>query len=112
MYRNTASAQMSLSQEMFLKVFRFEDRDIGKQCFDALSLGQDAVDSFVSFAVSSLLCDGTVEEKMRFVFRTFDFNGDRSLSIEELTIMVCVCERAILILSGQKDPPVEVLAGV
>ena len=42
------------------------------------------------------------DQKMRLVFKTFVFNGDRSLSMEELTILICVCERAITLLSGVK----------
>jgi hypothetical protein len=64
---------------------------------------------FVCFACAALLSKGTVDEKLGFVFSTFDFDDSKSLSLDELTILMCVSERAVRVLSGAKDPPILML---
>jgi calcium/calmodulin-dependent protein kinase I len=108
-YQDMNLRKMSLSKKQFLQIFDFKNDEEGGQCHDELAIGLPECDMFVCFACAALLATGTADEKLGFVFSTFDFNEDQTLSLDELTILMCVSERAVRVLSGQKDPPVLML---
>ncbi|KAH3763661.1 hypothetical protein Pelo_4473 [Pelomyxa schiedti] len=71
------------------------------ECFFlAFDLNHDGFVDFVEFATGmSILCKGNKEEKISFLFKLFDQNGDGTISLEEvhqaIRISLAACEKLL-----------------
>mmetsp|Transcript_157923 Transcript_157923/g.287768 ORF Transcript_157923/g.287768 Transcript_157923/m.287768 type:complete len:335 (+) Transcript_157923:39-1043(+) len=98
-------APLGLTKEMFEQVFRLQGRPVATffNTFD--TDGNRKVDAFEAFAVTIILANGTVDEKIESIFPIFDFSGQGRLNFDETNILVHSVYRGLQKVCG--TAPVE-----